>query len=833
MTWLKVSVFREARNARIRRNMTEYLLDNINLSGADHGESSSTRLPASSFQLAESSGSISARKVNNIADWMVREPGSFNHELGEQPLLMLLNSEALRTGAVIVITHKEADGMVSEYLRSENSIASLNEIMVHEYKIELIRSEGESKEIKNGVPNSKYNLLHNEQEVPNIHDGDCLFRAIAQSNLLRSQPKLSVFSEAIISTNNALKNSIQHLRNRAADTFISNPGLYLEKLDPVTLARDYAQLSSWHGNAEELKSLNMSATDGSSICDIDTLSASTSLLSLSDTGPSRNKIRRKEKLKLGQSEGLITLHSQLSQVEEREPKDVLQWIQEQQLVGRAAMGIMSAEAEGTGTLVMQEVVTILLLTLENHPELITHVYEAFLPEDKEERAEIVNTIPIIMNRLAGYKMTELIRQLSKNPQIKKDIVESLRQQHIADRPFPLAYIESNNFFGRVNIASKIIVSLIKPRLEGSARNDALNQLLESTTRLFKMSEEKLKAAGLTDNPNWLNVFLSRIKKRDKSAEPVESPSLETDKPKITSEILRQVHEEDQSNFAKYKNIVSIMQNEFSKTQAEITRKSSQSLRNSTSLVESIASANAFALNAHLADMSNAEKDNRWEVDKERQWEESRRDRDINNNRLCELATDPVRLGINLAVDGMYQEMQGDVRPSAKDIFELTREGSATIRKYNASIEENNQIINDKIDGGIRAIEKSLNAMSACINELEVQSDQCLANLNRGIQHQYRQIIETLSPVQEFAEREAYVSDNDHQLQQVLAEFNLAPYGDILNEADIVSNSSVHEHQIELLNTISSPVASMIPAGRPHKKQERRVAMKDPSYYPQS
>ncbi|EIC84551.1 hypothetical protein [Serratia sp. M24T3] len=564
---------------------------------------------------------------------------------------------------------------------------------------------------------------------------------------------------------------------------------------------------------------NISLTGSSSTRDIDQLSVATSGLSLNEAGPSRRKNRRREKLKHGQTAMLPELLGQLRQVEKEDTLYVLDWISEQQLVGRASMGIMSAEAESAGTLLMQEVVTVLLMTLNSHPHLISNVYEAFLPDDNEGRAEIINMLPIIMNRLAGYKMAQLIARLSESPSIKQDILETLRQEHVADRPLPMAYIESNNFFGRVNIASKKIVDLFKYHVDEQPANDALNLLLESSERLFRMSEEKLKAAGLTDKPSWRNMFSLRGKKRAKTHVAVDTPHnqavMTEGKPEITEDLLRQALSIDQEKLQKYQDNTLRNRERFSQMRAEISRKSSQSLQQFTAVATSMAAVNAVAQSAYLAASSSAEKQAQWEADKERQSLASRMERDNFNEQLRMLAPDPVRLGMNIAMEGMYQEMRGDVRPSVRDISELTREGNARRSEYNERVEENNDRVNDRIAENTTFAEQQVDIISARNNEMETHTKQVWGDRESDMNREYRQLSETLRPVQEFAEAEAYVSDNDVELQHVLAEFDFIRYKEIPSEPTAAPSLNLQDQQIALMNTIETPSFSL---------QEEQIAL---------
>lgn len=565
-------------------------------------------------------------EIMNIANWMLRAPGSFNNQLGDLVIPLLLNSGELPTNTVIAVT---TQGQSTDYFRGENNPITLQEAMPHEYKIELHRVPGETNLATGSAPHAHYNLLHNGLLVPNTSDGNCLYRAILQRNVLMpGHQKLEQIQQAIGNVE-GLDEDIQYLRDRAANAFIDAPEFYLERMDRQILATEYAQIAARRAGIDT----PAQPSYASSIADVASLASSVSMLSLSEADSPASIVNYsvKEKIKRGMTALLPGILAELREVDTDQPEILLNKIRDSQIVGRAAFGVMSGEAETTGTLVLKEVADILLLILENHPELAANVFTALMPANPEDQVQFANALPLIMGHQAGLTVTQLFNQLSHDSARKQVLINSLRQKHIADRPFPMAYIGSMNFFQRMNIASKRIALLLPAAPQAQPQSEVIKTLMQKTDQIFLLSAQQLKSGGLVEKPSLLNRVRSSLSRPKPSEEPPQTLSLQrvvADKPVVTDDILRQALEADGQSLERFKSQRRSLQTIYYENRAQMDARSSSSLRASATSASLVVGGLSMQ-NERLRRESNAQREGRDAYD-DAQKNVSRVERDFHN-----------------------------------------------------------------------------------------------------------------------------------------------------------------------------------------------------------
>lgn len=338
------------------------------------------------------------------------------------------------------------------------------------------------------------------------------------------------------------------------------------------------------------------------------------------------------------------------EAEPGQPEILLNKIRDSQIVGRAAFGVMSGEAETAGTLVLMEVADILLITLEKYPELATNVFTALMPANLEEQVEFINTLPLIMGHLAGLKVTQLFNQLSKDSGRKKVLLTSLHKKHIADRPSPVAYIGSMNFFQRMNIASRRISLLLPRPSQSQPLDEVINTLMKKTDQIFLLSTEQLKSSGLVEKPSFMRRVRSSLSHhKPKEVTPQTSPleNVDADKLVVTGDILRQALETDSRSVERFENQRNRLREIYYQSRAQMDERASQSLRASTSSAGRVAGG-LLMQNEGLRRESNAEREER-DALYDAQKNVSRAERDYHNDFLGRQAPNLIPVAAQLAI----------------------------------------------------------------------------------------------------------------------------------------------------------------------------------------
>lgn len=608
------------------------------------------------LEIPDFSTRLRQSEIDNIAHWMIRTRGSFNHQLGDQAIMLLLDSGELPENTVVAVT---TPGQMTHYLRSEGNPTTLQEVMPHEYKIELQRVAGYENAFSGSAPQAHYNLLHNGVLVANLPDGDCLYRAFVQRLLLGTAQRDLQQIKQRLAAREDLDREIQQLRHHAANTFINSPDRYLERLDRQILARDYAQIASRRAGIDTPASMSQA----SSLAEMNSLASTVSQISLAESEPTLPaiNIEIKDKLKRGLSVLLPDILAQIREINQDETKALLNKIRVSRIIGLAAFGIMSGEAETAGTLVLLEVTQILQILLEHNPELASQVFAALMPEEQEEQVQFINTLPLIMGHPAALNVFQLFNSFSHDSRKKEILLEAMKKKHIADRPSPLVYISSKNFFERMHIASKRIgLMLYNPALI-EPQNSVINTLMEKTDLVFRLSVLQLETSGLVAKSSLLRRASAALTGRNKVRNNPQAARLPTpittEKPLITDDILRQALQADTKSLERRENQRDSLRNIHYQVRQQMDSKSSESLHASVALGGLIAGG-VFAQNEKLRQRSLAEREGR-NVANDAEKELSRAQRDYNSDVLRHQSLDPIRLGVSLSMDIMAEALQED------------------------------------------------------------------------------------------------------------------------------------------------------------------------------
>lgn len=551
--------------------------------------------------------------IHNIAELMLREPGSFNNQLGDQVVQLLLNSGRLPADLVIsVIQDGEQQPL---YFRGVTDIPVNRAPSIGEATIALVRSGEEDC--------GHYNLFQDGVKKPNQPDGDCLYRAIAQG--LGREDTAAAIAE---------------LRGHAAQEFTNNHQQYLQAVDLDTFQMEYLQLL--HQN----KLVNVIHPPSStSILEVDNVSiaSSASTISFDDPVVGSNKRKQKSTVRAGQSEKLPDLLSRFIQTRNVYPETLLNWISDEQIISWAAMGIESAEGEKVGAYVIHEVTSTLLNLLNRHRASVDDVAAAFLPTTRDLQLSLVNTLPLIMNQRSGLRVSQLIRRLSSNVATRQKIHSVMREKYTSDSPLTLEFIQNQSFYARIKNMSQRLTAVQTAKAFKEAQQKGIKASLDSAKETFDQSVKELHDAGLITEPSVLNQFFSFERQNLKRPALERKHSLDSLLPEnniFNAALVDDLQQRDRQNFERFQNRTLALREQTRQIRTQQDAKASQSLRLS-SLMTDAATMTAAARGAYLATARNAEKEQQWEADKEMQWQESRAVRDVSSEQLRHQALETI------------------------------------------------------------------------------------------------------------------------------------------------------------------------------------------------
>jgi len=574
--------------------------------------------------------------LRDIAELMLRTPGSFNNQLGDHVPYLLINSGALPRRAVISVRQNDEP---PNYIRAGQQQQSR---MPREIVIELRRTFRLGDDAS-----AHYNLIRDGVSVTNAPDGECLYRAISQG--------LADMDIQI---------SIEQLRSIAADELISHPARYLGAIDRDILDEEYQALCEQRSACDGGKLPIESAPE---CIDIDSLSSSASHLSIEE-GPSAKKPMHRQEREPGISTRLAGLLRDMNGLHHAEAQELLDLLIVEQVVKYASTGIMSGEAEKVGGRVIHSVAEGLLDVLRRKEKSEDEVFRALFPDAFDDKVVFVNALPIIMHLPAGLRVMELMHLLSKDPALKETINVFLHYSHVANRAKSLEYINAKNFFERVKISAGSITRMTLVDREVLKRCGANKESADLSKVIMDHSIKLLEDSGFT-RKSLLTTKLfpsGRMGGRPMSVKEVQLSAgiLYTGRRQAVSEFtLQKLQQLDYVSYSRFLSRTLGLRSHTQQVRTQSDAKSSQSYKLST--LAAVAALGASAQHSvHLARARNAEKDREWETGNEAGKVYDRAVRDNFNERGRLMAPNLIGIGFNLALDSMHQqERQLPSRPS--------------------------------------------------------------------------------------------------------------------------------------------------------------------------
>lgn len=396
--------------------------------------------------------------------------------------------------------------------------------------------------------------------------------------------------------------------------------------------------------------------------DLTSLSSSVSSLSLDDAAL---RAQPREKIWSAQPEKLPALLSELQRVRRVSPHDLIDWINREQAMAFAVIAVLGGQAERMGTLVMHETAEALLQALAQDSSLTHDVYGALFPSDREVGLRFVNTLPLLMHRPAGVKITRLLNILSRDLALRGKIKAALGKKYVADSPRSEEYAVNNDFYARVKIASQRITTVTSHQARKILKNLEINNELNGAKKFFAASLINLDDGGLSKPPSLLSKMLSK-KRQAPSLPPEERKRLATLCPTravsqesptaLSRTLLQKIQQQDKESFSRWQANTESFRARGRQLLEKEAVKSAQQRQQAMAMSTAVA-ATLAAQNAHRAMARSVEKGRERDAEKEQQWQLSRAGRDDFNERMRHASPNIMAAAAGAMIDAAVQDMQ--------------------------------------------------------------------------------------------------------------------------------------------------------------------------------
>ncbi|MBF6635330.1 hypothetical protein ITX54_01415 [Rouxiella silvae] len=527
-----------------------------------------------------------------------------------------------------------------------------------------------------------YELCDGAYRVPNRHDAESLYRALAQYEVLQVSaiPIAQLDPDTVTPGENNSKNEEENNREHEAAQLGADA-----RMSVVETIRRYKEMAGNALMAQPAMTTHITRVDDSPE-GIASLSSSISSLSVEERAPAAKKAKLRQMIWKAEPEKLPGLLIELEKVTAKSPAEVLNWISSEQLMEHAVLAVLSGKAHHTGSRVMRDTAKALFNILATQSELLHQVYNTLFPNNRELGLRFVNTIPLVIHSTTGVVITQLLKKLCENSEVRREIKEFFKEKYVADREMSEEYSLGSNFYGRLGIMSREMAPANNSLEERKRKNkeDSIEggvQQADNWKSNLSISLETLRESGLSRRTSFWRTLTHKKLFNKPTAE--EQARQRNNLARIMYEHVLPMSED---------RIQRLLQLDLEKytrweTNTNAFRASGRKLHDEQQKVRAQKRLESFAATA-LASTSlaihgqrraaarNAEKYLEQDALKNRQWQEDRTVRDVANETLRLRSPNFIAAAAGAAINASMGELQSRVRPSAASIHSLIREGHA-------------------------------------------------------------------------------------------------------------------------------------------------------------
>jgi len=525
-----------------------------------------------------------------------------------------------------------------------------------------------------------YELCDGAYCVPNRHDAESLYRALAQYEVLQvsAMPIAQLDPDTVTPGENNSKNEEENNREHEAAQLGADA-----RMSVVETIRRYQEMAGNALMAQPAMTTHITRVDDSPE-GIASLSSSISSLSVEERAPAAKKAKLRQMIWKAEPEKLPGLLIELEKVTAKSPAEILNWISSEQLMEHAVLAVLSGKAHHTGSRVMRDTAKALFNILATHSELQHQVYNTLFPNNHELGLRFVNTIPLVIHSTTGVVITQLLKKLCENSEVRREIKEFFKEKYVADRAMSEEYSLDSNFYGRLGIMSR----------EMAPANNSLEERK-------RKNKEDSHEGGVQQADNWksnLSISLQTLRESGLSRRTSFWRTL-THK-KLLNKPTAEEQERQRNNLARimYEHVLPMSEDRIQRllqldlekysrweTNTNAFRASGRKLHDEQQTVRAqkrleslaataLASASLAIHGQRRAAARNAEKYLEQDALKNRQWQEDRTVRDVANETLRLRSPNFLAAAAGAAINASMGELQRMVRPSAANIHSLIREG---------------------------------------------------------------------------------------------------------------------------------------------------------------